>query len=214
MEDDALAGDPLGERRPNLAGGHEVDVALEQRLRVGGESGALAQAESMARERLDEEVKVGIRPKVGPGGRAERDHAPESVAPGQGTQPPIAGDRDAIVEAPQEWSVLVAMPGPVGERPVHGSRQDAHLEGAVTGRPVVEQAAAQGGLVEQLDAERRVEGADVGKGALQERLVSRLGVASDHKDGALLVGPGELDGPVGAGHDGQRLNRLDHRQRE
>ena len=53
MQDHALAGDPRRERRPNLAGGDQVHVAREERLRVGIQRRALAQAERPAGRRLD-----------------------------------------------------------------------------------------------------------------------------------------------------------------
>src|SRR5450759_591722 len=71
MQDHALAGDARGEHRPNLAGRNQVHVAREERLRVGIQRGALAQAEMPTGGWLHEEVQVRIRPEVGPGGGAE-----------------------------------------------------------------------------------------------------------------------------------------------
>jgi hypothetical protein len=214
MEDHALAGDALGERGSSLAGGDEVHVAREERLGVGDERRALAQAKPVAGNRLDEEVQVRVRPEVGPGGGPKRDDPTQAVATSQRTQASVAGDRDAVVETPQERSVLVTVARPVRERSVDGSGEDAHVERAVAGSLVVEQACAQGGLVQQIDPELAVEGAQVGESIVEKHLVRGLGEAPDDQDGALLVGPTELDRAVGAGQHGQRLHGLDHRERE
>jgi hypothetical protein len=214
MEDHALAGDPRGERRRELAGGDQVHVAREERLRVGIQRGALAQAEAATGGWLHEEVEVRIRSEVGPGGGAERDEATQPVAMGEGMHAPVAGGRDAVMEAPQGRSAVIAMSRPVRERAVDRPGEHAHPQGAVAGRPVVEQALAQSGLVEELDQEIRVEGAQVDECGLEERLVGGLGEATDHEDGALLVGPGELGGAVGAGNCGEGLDRFEHRERE
>ncbi len=62
--------------------------------------------------------------------------------------------------------------------------------------------------------EVRAEGAQVLEGVEEERLVGRLGEAPGDHDGALIVHPGELDRGIGAGQHGERLERLDHRERE
>jgi len=88
------------------------------------------------------------------------------------------------------------------------------VERAVARSSVVEQTLPQGGLVQQLHLELAVEGAQVGESDVEEHLVRGLGEAPDDQDGAFLVGPTELDRGVGAGQHSERLDRLDHRERE
>ena len=114
-------------------------------------------------------------------------------------------------------SVLVAVP--VSGRGTSGPRiplRTRSRRARSRGDPVVEQAAR---AVRTCPGARRGT-ADGGRPTsarvrTQERLVRRLGVASDHQDRASCSSvPGELHRPVRTGHDGQCLDRLDHRERE
>jgi hypothetical protein len=149
MEDHAIPGDAIGERGTQLARGHQVDVPPEERLGIGDERRALPETERMAPGRLDHQVQVRVRPKIGPGGRSERHQATEPVTAGQGPQAPVAGGRDPVMETPEWRCILVAVARPIGERAVHGPGQDAHPECAGAGSRVVEEPRAQGGLVQQ-----------------------------------------------------------------
>jgi hypothetical protein len=214
MEDYAILGDAIGERGTQLAGGHQVDVSPEEGLGIGDESRALPEAERMAPGGLDHQVQVRVRPKIGPGGGTERHQATEAVPASKGSQAPIAGDRDAIVETPQGRGVLVAVAGPVGKRAVNRPGKDAHPERSGAGSRVVEEPRAEGGLVQQLHGEVAVQRHDVGERGVEQSLVCRLGEPPDDQDGARLVGPGKLDRAVGARQHAEGFGRLDHRERE
>lgn len=214
MEDDPFAGNSFGERRSNLAGRDEIHVPREQPFCIGIERCALAQAEPPARGWLDEEVQVRVRPEVGPGRGAEGDQATQAVAASEGMEAPVARDGDPRVEVAKQRSAFVAMPGPIGKRAVDGACENPHPESAVAGSAVIEQALAQGGLVEQLEAEPWAELAEVGERAMKERLVHGVGEAPDDDHGTAVVCPTELDCEVGAGKDREHLDRLTDRQRE